>query len=282
MIDVRRELCDRLIDRPGRVRLEQRLEAPCPVPFALEPQHGFRDARAPRLDRPADRDRDVAQEGPELITRATPARSRRGRGRRTCGGPRRASDPSNARTSSGASAASFTAWCAMSRLRTPRSSRTLWNSFDAAASSTPDWNVAPRSSRLPPEDGDPCLVVGRTDVHDEPAREARDQTLVQIGDLRRRPVARQHDLVPRGLQGLGESEQLGLHLAAVGEKLHVVHEQQIDVLKPATERVALARRHGGVKRLDVLVERQVFDREVGQELLRRLPDGHEEVGLAEP
>ena len=63
------------------------------------------------------------------------------------------------------------------------------------------------------------------------------------------------------LERVGEPQQLGLHLAAVGQELHVVHQQQIDVDEPPAVRLALPRRDGGVKRLDELVQGEILDRQ---------------------
>ena len=64
-----------------------------------------------------------------------------------------------------------------------------------------------------------------------------------------------------GLQRVGEPEQLRLHLPAVGEELHVVHQQHVDVEEPLAVRLAVAGGDRRVKRLDELVQRQVLDRE---------------------
>src|SRR5437870_5193640 len=96
-----------------------------------------------------------------------------------------------------------------------------------------------------------------------------------------RAVDRQHDLPPRRLQRLREAQQLGLHFLAVREELHVVLEQHVHVLKPAAERVALPRRDARMERLDVLVERQIFDVQLGRGLFRGVADRHQEMRLAE-
>ena len=131
----------------------------------------------------------------------------------------------------------------------------------ATASSTPSREVGPPLLRLAPEDGHPGLVVGRRDVDDQPAGEAADQPLVQRLDLGRRPVAGEHDLAVGGLQRVGEPEQLRLHLPAVGEELHVVHQQQVHVEEPPAVGLALPRGDRGVERLDELVEGEILDRQ---------------------
>ena len=129
----------------------------------------------------------------------------------------------------------------------------------ATASSTPSPNDGPALLGLPPQDRDPGLVVRRRDVDDEPAGEPPDQAIVQRLDLGRRPVAGEHDLAVAGLQRVGEPQQLGLHLAPVGQELDVVHQQQVDVEEPLAVGLAVAGGDGGVKGLDELVEREVLD-----------------------
>ncbi len=74
-----------------------------------------------------------------------------------------------------------------------------------------------------------------------------------------RAVAGEHDLPVGRLQRVGEPQQLGLHLAPVGEELDVVHQQQIDVEEALAVGLAVPRGDGGVERLDELVEREVLD-----------------------
>jgi len=77
---------------------------------------------------------------------------------------------------------SFTAWNATSRFSAPISSRTLPTSACATVSSTPGSNRAPRSSPCA-QNRHPRLVFGRAHVHHQPARQPRDQPLVQVGDF---------------------------------------------------------------------------------------------------
>ena len=79
-----------------------------------------------------------------------------------------------------------------------------------------------------PEDRDARLVVRGADVHDQPAREARDESFVDIGNLDGRPVARHDDLASRPLQCVEQPQQLTLRLAAARQKLHVVEQQHVD------------------------------------------------------
>ena len=125
----------------------------------------------------------------------------------------------------------------------------------------------PSAERGPPlfgfaaEDRHPGFIVGRRYVDDQPPGEPPDQPLVQRFDLGRRPVAGEHDLPVGRLQRIGEPQELRLHLAAVGEELDVVHQQQIDIVEPPPVRIALARRDGGVEGLHELVQCEILDRQ---------------------
>ena len=166
--------------------------------------------------------------------------------------------PISSRACSASSGASLTAWNAISRLSAPSSSRTLSISSDGDRLEHAVAERRPPLLRLAAQDRDPGLVVGRGDVDDEPAGEPADQPLVQRLDLGRRPVAGEHDLPVGGLQRVGEPQQLGLHLAPVGEELDVVHQQEIDVEEALAVGLALAGGDRGVERLDELVEREVL------------------------
>ena len=135
--------------------------------------------------------------------------------------------------------------------------------------------------RLPSQDGDPRLVVRCGHVDDEAAREAADQPLIERLDVGGRPIAGQHDLAARRLQRVGQAEELGLHLAPVGEELDVVHQQEIHVEESLPVRLAVPGGDGGVKRLDELIEREVLDREARVDRPGRMPDGHQQVRLAQ-
>ena len=66
---------------------------------------------------------------------------------------------------------------------------------------------------LAAEDRDARLVVRRADVHDQAAGEARQQPLVDVGDLGGRPVARHARSASAPLQHVEEPQQLALRLA---------------------------------------------------------------------
>ena len=76
-----------------------------------------------------------------------------------------------------------------------------------------------------------------------PPRQPRDQPLVDVGDLRRRTIARHDDLPAARLQRVEQAQQLALRLAPAGEELHVVDQQHVDARIALLERsvVAVAR-----------------------------------------
>ena len=225
----------------------------------------------PRIDLLRDGGGDLGEEVVELGRRGgcrlpTAATARLGRAAAGLASVvRRSASPSLRRPASracaGVSGVSLTAWNAMSRLSAPSSSRTL--SMPSAATRL-EHALAERGAallRLAAQDRDAGLVVGRRDVDDEPAGEAADQALVERLDLGGRPVAGEDDLPVGRLERVGEPQQLRLHLAPVGEELHVVHQQQVDVEEALAVRLALPGRDRGVERLDELVEREVLDGE---------------------
>ena len=124
-------------------------------------------------------------------------------------------------------------WYAIRRLSAPCSSRTFLNSsrptssIDAAAKA----HAALLALRV--EDRHARLVIGRAHVDDQSAGQPRDQSLVDVGDLDGRPIARHHDLPAVGLQRVEDAQQLRLRFAMAGEELHVVDQQHADLADTA-------------------------------------------------
>ena len=75
----------------------------------------------------------------------------------------------------------------------------------------------------PYENSKPGLIVGLSDVNHQAAVESRSEFTVQIFDLRRWAIARQHNLFLSGLELRREAEELRLHLAPMRQELDVVH-----------------------------------------------------------
>ena len=111
-------------------------------------------------------------------------------------------------------------------------------------------------------DGDPRLEVGRADVDDEAAGESRDQSLIDVGDLRRRTVARHHDLAAAPLHRVEQTQKLGLGLAAAGEKLHVVDEEHVHPLVALLEALPFTARDRRAELLDEIVQGDILDVEI--------------------
>jgi hypothetical protein len=67
------------------------------------------------------------------------------------------------------------------------------------------------------------FVIRHPHIHDQSAREPRDQPLIDVGDVRRRPVARHDDLTAVGLQRLN-SRNSSVCVSGVLSELHVVDQ----------------------------------------------------------
>src|SRR5690606_39810152 len=94
------------------------------------------------------------------------------------------------------------------------------------------------------------------------AAEAREQALVEVVDLRRRTVAREHDLPSARREQIPRAQQLLLRTATARQELHVVEQQQVGVAEPVAERVALTRLDRAHHTLEQVRERLVHDRQV--------------------
>src|SRR5204862_3153350 len=128
----------------------------------------------------------------------------------------------------------------------------------------------------------PRLEIGRLDVRDETPLEPRSQALLEGRDLPRRPVARDHDLPARLVQGVEGVEELLLDPLLVLEELDVVDEEDVVGAVALLEALdALV-----AQRVDEVVHeslaRDVADAQVRRVLADVLRDGLEEVRLAEP
>ena len=127
---------------------------------------------------------------------------------------------------------------------------------------------------------DAGFVLRQTDVDDEATGEPRDQALIDVGDLRRRAVARHDDLATTALQRVEDAQHLALRLAPAGEELDVIDQEQIHALVALLERFGLSRRDREVQLIDEIVERYVLHDEIRLQLLGRKADGADQVRLA--
>src|SRR6266704_1597479 len=95
------------------------------------------------------------------------------------------------------------------------------------------------------------LGVGVADVCHESPLEARDQPVLETGDLLRRPVRGEHDLLVALEQGIERVEELLLRHFLAFQEMHVVHQEEIDVVAVAPSELGHGTR---VNRFDDLVD----------------------------
>ena len=69
-------------------------------------------------------------------------------------------------------------------------------------------------------------AIGRLNRDDETTVEARAKPRLELADLGRRPVTREHHLLPRAVQRVEQVEQLVLRPLLPGERMHVVDDQR--------------------------------------------------------
>src|SRR5687768_3580620 len=132
------------------------------------------------------------------------------------------------------------------------------------------------------EDRDPRLKVRRRDIGDESPFESRAKSVLKALDGLRRPVAREHDLLPLRVDRVERVEELLLRALFTGQELDVVDEEHVDAAVPLTKLLALLT----ADRVDELV-RELLARRVRDALLR-VPRDHgvsdrvHQVGLPKP
>ena len=81
------------------------------------------------------------------------------------------------------------------------------------------------------QDGDPVLEVGLLDVGDHAPLEARDESGLEAGDLLRRPVGGEDDLLAGLVERVEGVEELFLGRFLPFEEVHVVDEEEVDVAR---------------------------------------------------
>jgi hypothetical protein len=80
---------------------------------------------------------------------------------------------------------------------------------------------------LGPQDGDTGFQVRWLDVSDQPAFKPGAQAFLQGDDGPGRPVAGEHDLVASRVQGVERVEELFLGALLAGNKLDVIHQENV-------------------------------------------------------
>ena len=123
--------------------------------------------------------------------------------------------------------------------------------------------------RLALDDGDARFDVGRLDVGDQILLKARAQTVGKGLDLLGRTVGGQHDLLVGVIERVEGVEEFLLHRLLAAEKLHVVHQQHIDLIERLDHLV------------DKIVDLDVADGLVGIILFDLVLNGKEQMGLAQ-
>ena len=126
------------------------------------------------------------------------------------------------------------------------------------------------------------LEIGRLNVGDQSPLEPRPQPLLERGNLVRRAVAAEDDLLLRVVQRVERVEELGLRALFAGEELNVVDQQHVDGA------IALAEIEDAIVAdgVDHLVH-ESLGRDVGQfqiaiVLKHVVPDRVHQVRLAQP
>ena len=135
--------------------------------------------------------------------------------------------------------------------------------------------------RFPAQNRDARLVVGCRDVDNEPAREARQEPLIEAVDLRRRTIARKHDLAAARRHHIPRADQLFLRAMASREELHIIEQQQLHFAETVAKRVALTRLDGLHDFFHEVLERVVQNVLLAMNATRVMAEGHDEVRLAE-
>ena len=101
------------------------------------------------------------------------------------------------------------------------------------------------------QDGDPVLEVGLLDVGDHAPLEPRHQPRLEAGDLLRRPVGGEHDLLAGFVERVEGVEELLLGRFLALEEVDVVDQEEVDVVAVAAAQVG---HRPGVDPLDDLVD----------------------------
>src|SRR5205807_7843841 len=84
-----------------------------------------------------------------------------------------------------------------------------------------------QGARFFPQNGEAGLDVGRLQLRGQAPLETRNQTVFEIGDLRGRTIAREHDLFVTVKEGIEGMKKFLLRALFAGEKLNVVDQEQI-------------------------------------------------------
>ena len=129
------------------------------------------------------------------------------------------------------------------------------------------------------DDGAAQIEVEARDRHDQPAREARADALVEHFEVARRRVAGHHHLLGAGKQRAQSMAEFGGRFAL--QELHVVDQQQVDPAQPFLEAERGLALHGGDEMVHEVVGGQIDDVLGRVSLLHLVGDGVEQMGFAQ-
>ena len=131
------------------------------------------------------------------------------------------------------------------------------------------------------DDGHPCFVVRRLDVHDQARFEAGAETVFQFGDFRRRTVGSEYDLPFVFKKRVESMEELLLCLDFAGNKLDIVHQKQVGISVLFPEFEVFARLDGIDELVGEIVSLDINDVVVRVAFPDPKPDRVEQMGLAQ-
>ena len=131
------------------------------------------------------------------------------------------------------------------------------------------------------DDGRARLEIRRLHVREQAALEPGAQAVVEALHLLRRPVGGHDDLLSGLVQAVEGVEKLLLRAVLAGDELDIVHEQQVGIAVFLAEVLRRARADGFDHLVDELLALDVGDLRAGVVVADGLPDGEQQVRLAE-
>jgi hypothetical protein len=132
------------------------------------------------------------------------------------------------------------------------------------------------------KNGETHFEVGRPHIHHEPARQPREEALVDIGDLRWLAIAREDQLLATAEQHVEQPPQFTLRLLLTGQELHIIEDEQIRLREWLEQQLRLSRCHGAVQQFGDFFTRRAAHTERRLHLADTMGDGRDEMRLAKP
>ena len=131
------------------------------------------------------------------------------------------------------------------------------------------------------DDGHAGLVVRRLNVRQQTPLEPGLEALLQRRHFLGRTVGGQHDLAAGFVEGVEGMEEFLLGLLLAGDKLHIVHQQNVRVAVFVVELQLLALTDGLNQGVGKIIALDVHDFGAGVVLADAVGDGVDQMGLAE-